>query len=106
MNHFFRMHSSYKKMANESLSSPILTKSETQQEISPVLEDTNQIAQDYAPENLSQLQSIFPLHKPETLLDLLKVHGDIQACVDILLEKEVEKQVQSDFQLATQMEKQ
>lgn len=106
MNHFFRMHSSYKKMENESLLSPILTKDETPQGISPVLEDTNEVVQDYAPENLSQLQLIFPLHERNTLMDVLKIHKNVQACVDILLEREVQKQIQCDFQLATQMERQ
>ena len=93
-------------MENESLLAPILTKNETQQGISPVLEDTNQIVQDYPPENLSQLKLIFPLHEPNTLIDVLKVHKNVQDCVDILLEREVQKQVQCDFQLATQMERQ
>lgn len=104
MNHFFQMQSSYKKMENESSLSPLVNK--ISQGMLPVLEDTNQVTEDATCENLSQLQSIFPLHEPKTLMDLLKVHENVKDCVDTLLEKEVQKQIQCDFQLASLMEKQ
>ena len=99
MHHFYRMHSSYKKMQNESTLNHSLL--ENSKSISPVLENPEQKV---IQENLSQLQTIFPNHEQTYLIDLLKKNS-IQNCIDILLQKDVQKQINFDFQLAKQMEK-